>query len=103
MGSISRRQFAVSICASVACVLSRPAAAVEVPNLEETLRGGLKPRTPQQNAFLRTVVALVDDGLLPLALVHKVFLWARRQDRYNAFRYFEVGIKKLALREGIRL
>lgn len=103
MRPITRRVFTISLCATALCGLCPAADGVEVPNLEQTLRTGLKPRTPSQDAFLALVVLRVEQGRLPLETVHKVFLWARRQNSYYAFEYFEHGLRRLAEREGIRL
>lgn len=103
MTPISRRAFCVSLLAATACGASTPAAAVEIPNLEQTLRTGLKPRSPQQEAFLRLVVLRVKEGVLPLELVRKAFLWARKKDGPYAFSYFEHGLRRLARQERIPL
>lgn len=97
----------LAMCGTCAPSLpSAPARAATqgVPNLEETLRVVLRPRSPEQQAFLKLVVAKVDDGSLPIETVRAVMLWVRKKHPYkNSFSYFEFGLRRIAEKQGIDL
>jgi hypothetical protein len=69
-------------------------------NLEETLEAGLQARRPEEFAFLRRVVTMVEQRQLPEELVRSTFAWARRKRPYP-FPFFERGLKLRAARIGI--
>ncbi len=50
-----------------------------IPTLEERLNFGLKTRRPTEKAFIRKVVALVDNGTLKQKVVDESFFWVRRE------------------------
>src|SRR4051812_19159679 len=56
-----------------------------VASLKQTLENGLKARTPDEFAFINTVVAKVDTGEMPVSLVDTTFEWARRKSRPMQF------------------
>jgi hypothetical protein len=71
---------------------------VEKPDLQDTLEKGLKARRPQEFAFVRRVVALVEAGDLPQTLVQSTFLWARKRSR-RPFQSFEFALRQRAREE----
>lgn len=73
------------------------------PDLKTTLEKGLKARRPEEFAFIKSVVAKVDAGLLPLDLVESTFLWARKKRQPNEFQYFRRALKVRAGKRGIAL
>ena len=70
----------------------------QVPTLQETLEKGLLCRLPSEFAFVRRVVALVDDKTLSRKTVLQTFIWARRQSDEMPFPYFQFALKKQAKR-----
>ena len=74
---------------------------VQIPNLEQTLRVKLRPRTPAENAFLSKIVGMGDAGDLPLSLVQSTFLWSLKRPLDNRFQYFAHGLRLRAKRLGI--
>jgi hypothetical protein len=83
------------------CVTS-PAYGKEPPSLKDTLENGLRPRRPEEFAFIGKVVGLVEQGTLSRQLVESTFLWAQRQHALP-FPYFESGLRARAKRIGISL
>lgn len=75
---------------------------VQVADLREQLKDGLRARLPAEFEFVDHVVALVDDGTLPLELVKSTFAWARKKYHYP-FPYFERGLRLRAARQGIQI
>ena len=71
-----------------------------VPTLKQQLQVGLLARTPEEQAFVDKVVAMVDSGDLPFSLVQSTFLWARRHRPYP-MQYFERGLRVRAHELGI--
>lgn len=70
--------------------------------LKETLEKGLKCRLPSEFAFVKRVVYLVDQGILPEDLVYSTFIWARRNPNIP-FPYFKQGLIVRAARIGITI
>jgi hypothetical protein len=75
---------------------------VKIAGLRDQLEKGLKARLPREFAFIDRVVGMVDAEQLPYALVQNAFLWARGKRPYP-FPYFEMGLRKLAARQGIKI
>jgi hypothetical protein len=75
----------------------------EIQTLQQALEVGLKARQPQDFAFIGTVVALAQNGRLPLAMIETTFHWARRQHAYYPFPYFQQGLRIRARRIGVAL
>ena len=69
-------------------------------SLKDQLEKGLRARRPEEFAFIGRVVALVDDGKLPVKLVRGTFGWARRKKPYP-FPYFERALKLRAAKIGV--
>ena len=61
--------------------------------LQDELEKGLRARRPEEFAFLRRVVKLVEDGQLSLELVRGTFDWARRRRPIVPYPYFERALK----------
>jgi hypothetical protein len=76
---------------------------IVVPTLKQQLETGLLARTPDDQAFVAEVVALVDSGDLPISLVQSTFLWARRKKPPFAMQYFQRALRIRAAAEGIDL
>jgi hypothetical protein len=75
---------------------------VIVVTLKQQLETGLLARTPDEQAFVAKVVALVDSGDLPVSLVQSTFLWARRKKPFP-MPYFERALRLRANAVGIDL
>ena len=69
-------------------------------SLKVQLEKGLRAMRPQDFAFLQVVLAKVEDGSMPVALVNQAFLWARKQRAYRV-QYFEKVLRLLAKRQGV--
>lgn len=67
------------------------------------LRSGLRVFLPEQDDFLNTVLANVDAGQLPRAMVNMVYVWAIRRNPKVPFPYFEYAMRALAERRGVTL
>ena len=72
-----------------------------VASLQQTLEDGLKARTPEEFAFIATVVDKVNAGELPVKLVDTTFQWARRKS--HPMQFFEQGLRARAKKAGILL
>ncbi len=59
-------------------------------------------RRPQEFAFVNSVAAKVEGGLLPRSIVDSTFFWARRQLPYP-YVHFEFGLKQRAKKLGYDL
>ena len=69
-------------------------------NLQQTLEKGLQARRPEEFAFIREVVDLVEQGRLTDKLVRSTFQWARRRHTYP-MPYFERALRIQARRLGV--
>ena len=67
------------------------------------LQNGLRVFLPEQQAFLDSVLAAVDSGQLPRAMVNLVYVWSLRRNRKIPFPYFEILMRALAERRGVTL
>jgi hypothetical protein len=67
------------------------------------LQSGLRVFLPEQLAFLNTVIAAVDNGKIPRAMVNMVYVWAIRRNSKVPFPYFEIALRTLADRRGVTL
>lgn len=67
-----------------------------------TLKAALHTATPEEDGFIEKVLAKVEDGTLPVAMVESTFLWARQKPK-NKFQYFKRGLIERAARIGIDL
>lgn len=72
-------------------------------SLREQLAGKLRPRSPQEFAFLDRVVRSVERGTLPLRLVQSTFNWARKRRARYRFPYFQRALQVQAAKQGIRI
>jgi hypothetical protein len=108
---LDRRQFLQDIVlrasvlgtlAAIALPGNRTARAVPVGDLREQLRVELEPRTPAENAFLDRTVWLVRRNVLPLALVLRMFDWAREIRPYP-FPYFQRALTIQARKIGVKI
>ena len=75
----------------------------QIVPLDEQLRKGLRAFRPEQIAFVNIVVANVNQGKIPRAMVNLVFRWARERNPRIPFPYFEFALKALAKRRGVNL
>ena len=71
--------------------------------LRVQLQSGLRVFLPEQQEFLDTVLAAVDNGQLPRAMVNMVYVWSLRRNRKIPFPYFEIAMRALAERRGVTL
>jgi hypothetical protein len=79
-------------------------------SLYDQLRVGLKAKTKADIAFLQTVVARVEQGVLPRKMVDATFLWARNRyrsrqanHRLRPIVYFQPALTAQAKRIGVVL
>ena len=73
----------------------------EVVRLEDQLMNGLRVVTPEQRAYITQIVALVDQGRLPRAMVNVVYSWALKRNPKVPLPYFQFMLQALADRRGI--
>jgi hypothetical protein len=71
-------------------------------DLRDQLYFGLRT-IPEQRPFIDQVVAKVDSGELPRAMVNVVFVWARKRNPKIPFPYFEIVMRLLAEKRGVLL
>lgn len=76
---------------------------LNVVELRVQLQSGLRIFLPEQQAFLDTVLAAVDQGRIPRSMVNLVYVWAIRRNKKVPFPYFEIAMKSLAERRGVIL
>lgn len=70
----------------------------------DTIRAGLRTADPNEEAYIRYVVTLVEQGRLPRAMVEATFQWARRSAPYpKKFQYFKHGLITQARSIGVDL
>ncbi|MFP6750776.1 MAG: hypothetical protein VB855_03795 [Pirellulaceae bacterium] len=100
-------------CATLLCFLllfsatlaipSRDAPGVDVADLKDQLKNGLRVRRPGDLAFIDAVVEQVEQGRLPLSLVKSTFQWARTKMTRYPFPYFAKALRIRAGKLGIKL
>ncbi len=103
--SLLSRGLSCLIAGVLWAALSQRASAQDVPNLQETLTVGLKPRLPADFAFIRKVVVMVDQKRLPLDLVLGTFEWVRVTKKGKKYKlpYFAEALRIRAARIGIKI
>ena len=70
----------------------------------DTIAAALNTAHPEEAAYVRFVVTLVDQGRLSRKLVESSFLWARRKaSRHKKFQYFKHAVIAQAAQFGITL
>jgi len=70
----------------------------------DTIQAGLRTADPNEEAYIRYIVTLVEQGRLPRAMVEATFQWARRSAPYpKKFQYFKHGLITQARTIGIDL
>jgi hypothetical protein len=75
----------------------------DVVRLEDQLINGLRVVTSEQRAYVLQVVALVEQGTLPRAMVNVVYSWAIKRNPRVPLPYFQFALKALADRRGINV
>lgn len=71
--------------------------------LSEQLTKGLRAITPEQKQFIAVVVAYVDQGVIPRAMVNLVYRWALERSESVPYPYFEYAMRTLSKRRGVVL
>jgi hypothetical protein len=66
----------------------------------DIMKVALRAGTPDEKKFIDDVVLLVDNGVLPVAIVESTFLWAKKKSRYRV-QYFKRGLQVQAEAMGI--
>ena len=82
---------------------SQDAPGVDVADLKDQLKNGLRVRRPGDLAFIAPVVEQVELGRLPLPLVKSTFQWARTKMVRYPFPYFAKALRIRAGKLGIKL
>jgi len=72
-------------------------------DLKDQLYFGLRTFLPEQQEFLDLVIAKVDSGEIPRAMVNVVFVWAKKRNPKIPFPYFEIALRLLAERRGVTI
>jgi hypothetical protein len=108
-------------CAGLACILAMALAAntdaqesfsineaenmmsFNTVELKDQLYFGLRTFQPDQQAFLDRVVAKVDSGEIPRAMVNVVFVWAKKRNPKVPFPYFQIALRLLAEKRGVTI
>ena len=73
----------------------------QVVRLEDQLVNGLRVVTADQRLYVAQVVALVESGQMPRAMVNVVYSWALKRNPHVPFPYFQIALRALAERRGI--
>ena len=110
-GSLSRRLIVATVVLATAAGLSAawaqngvdPRVAPGGITLKQALEKGLKARRPSEFAFIRLVVDLVEDGVLPRKMVERTFLYARDRRQPYPMPYFEKALQLQAKKIGVKL
>ena len=79
------------------------ASGVDVADLKDQLKNGLRVRRAGDLAFIDKVVELVEAGRLPVSLVKGTFQWARSKTIRYPFPYFAKALRIRAGKLGIKL
>ena len=74
---------------------------MDIVRLEDQLMNGLRVVTIEQRIYVSQIVAMVEAGLLPRAMVNVVYTWALKRNPKVPFPYFQVALRALAERRGI--
>lgn len=83
---------------------ARPAAAADdLAEFKEQLRFGLLVERPEDQEYINRVVAMVEQGRLPIALVKSTFQWARNRKKPYPFPYFKRALEIRAGEIGVRV
>lgn len=75
--------------------------ASQTVRLEDQLLSGLRVVTVEQRQYVLQVVALVDQGKIPRAMVNAIYTWSLKRNSHVPFPYFQLGLRALADRRGI--
>ena len=100
-----RRFFAAVVLLSVLASARAGLGQVVAGGLDaDTIRAGLRTADPNEVAYVRYIVTLVEQGRLPRAMVEATFQWARRSAPYpKKFQYFKHGLITQARTIGVDL
>ena len=71
-------------------------------DLKSRLEKDLQVRLPADFRFVARVIELVEDDTLPLKLVNRCYLWARKQPVYQ-FQYFQRAVRRQARAIGVEV
>ena len=74
---------------------------MDVVRLEDQLMNGLRVVTIEQRIYVSQIVAMVEAGQLPRAMVNVVYTWALKRNPKVPLPYFQVALRALAERRGI--
>ena len=74
---------------------------MDVVRLEDQLMNGLRVVTIEQRLYVSQIVAMVEAGQLPRAMVNVVYTWALKRNPKVPLPYFQVALRALAERRGI--
>ncbi|QDS87137.1 hypothetical protein EC9_13130 [Rosistilla ulvae] len=77
--------------------------AQSVVRLEDQLINGLRATREEQQAFLKSVVVLSEQGKLDKRLINAIYVWSRRRQPLYPFPFFERGLRIEAQKRGIAL
>ncbi len=75
----------------------------QVVSLEDQLLNGLRVVTVEQRAYVHQIVALVNQGKLPRAMVNVVYVWSLKRNPHVPFPYFQIALRAMAERRGIAI
>jgi hypothetical protein len=71
-------------------------------DLKTRLEKDLRVRLPEDFKFVERVIELVENDTLPLKLVNRCYLWARKQSIYQ-FQHFQRAVRKQAREIGVEV
>ena len=99
-----RKLCVLSILLAMLTVWPKPTAQAASRLDVGTIQAGLRTADEDEVAYIRFVVALVDQGRLSRRLVESTFQWARvKLVSHKRFQYFKSALITLAARQGIQL
>ena len=102
MRSVTLLSLPLLFCATLV-ISSRDAPGIDVAELKDQLKNGLRVSRPGDLAFIDKVVEQVEQGRLPVSLVKSTFQWARNKTTRYPFPYFAKALRLRAGKLGIKL
>jgi hypothetical protein len=76
---------------------------IHLSRLEDQLRFGLRATQQSQFDYISTVVASVESGQTPRAMVNIVYRWAVKRNPIVPLPYFQFAMRELSRRRGVTL
>lgn len=76
---------------------------IHLTRLEDQLKFGLRATQQSQFDYIATIVASVESGETPRAMVNIVYRWALKRNPNVPLPYFQFAMRELSRRRGVTL